>query len=243
MLTVENTWKDVEQSSVTVAVLPVGATEQHGTNLPLSTDSLIVSRIAEAVADAFDAYLLPTLPVGSSATHLSFPGTLTLRHETLAAVIRDVVDSLAQTGFTTVILLSWHGGNYVVFDPAFHEDLRQRHPGLRVLVPRNVPARNEAIAAAGFSTDEWHAGEREASQVASLRPDLVGPNPTDAPGFRERLRGVQVTPETGFPQDVRQVSPMGSLGEPSRGSAAKGDAFWAVYLPSLIESLQEQLDQ
>ncbi len=243
MLTWENTWTDVERSKTSIAVLPVGATEQHGTNLPLSTDALIVGRIAEAVAEAFDAYLLPTLPVGTSATHLSFRGSLSLSHETLAAVIRDVVDSLVRTGFTTVILLSWHGGNYVVFSEAFHEELRRRHPGLRVVIPRNVPARNEAIRAAGFTTDEWHAGEREASQVASLRPDLVGPEPTDAPGFRERITGVPVTPETGFPQDVRQVSPMGSLGEPSKGSAEKGERFWEVYLPGLIESLRKEIEQ
>ncbi len=241
MLTSENTWRDVERSRATIAVLPVGATEQHGTNLPLSTDTLIVDRIAAAVAEAFDAYLLPTLPVGASATHLSFPGTLSLRHETLASVIRDLVDSLVRTGFSTVILLSWHGGNYVVFDPAFHEELRLRHPGLRVIVPHNVPARNEAVQAAGFTTDEWHAGEREASQVASLRPDLVGPEPTDAPDFRERIVGVPVTTETGFPQDVRRVSPMGSLGEPSKGSAEKGNRFWEAYLPGLIESLRKEI--
>jgi creatinine amidohydrolase len=242
LLSWENTWVDLEESGTTIAVLPVGATEQHGTNLPLMTDSLITSKVAEAIAEGLDAYLLPTIPVGMSATHFSFRGTLSLRGETLAAVVEDLVDSLERTGFDTVIIVSMHGGNYVLRpDSDSVARLRQNHPNMRIVLLGPGRARREAIEAAGFTTDEWHAGEREASSVAALRPDLVGPNPTDAPGFRERIKGVPVTAETGFPQDVRQVSPMGSLGEPSLGSREKGLRYFEVYLPLLVEELRQEL--
>ncbi|NPV07676.1 MAG: creatininase family protein [Anaerolineae bacterium] len=240
MLSWENTWRDLEESGTTIAVLPVGATEQHGTNLPLMTDSLIATRVGEAIADAFHAYLLPTIPVGMSATHLSFRGTLSLRRETLAAVVTDLVDSLAQTGFTTVIIVSTHGGNYVLYSD-FVDELRRRHPHMTIVVLRPRRAGQVAREAAGIHSEEWHAGEGEASLVASLRPDLVGPEPTDFPHPRSRIRDVPVTPETGFPQDVRQVSPMGSLGEPSLGTKEKGDRYWQVYLPLMIEDLRREL--
>jgi len=240
MLTWANTWSDVEQARPRVAVLPLGATEQHGTNLPLMTDSLIVTKLAEAVAEAFDAFLLPTIPVGMSATHLAFPGTLSLSQDTLTAVVDDLLCSLERTGFTTVVVLSWHGGNYLLL-PKPLESLRQRHRGLTIAVARPGRASGEANIAAGILSPEWHAGEGEASLMAALRPDLVGPDPTDFPDFQAAVARARVTPETGFPQDVRQVSPGGSLGEPSRGNQAKGHAFWDTYVPALIEDLRRQI--
>lgn len=239
MFTWENTWKDLADAGTKIAVLPIGATEQHGTNLPLGADTLITTHVAEAIAEKFDGYLVPTIPVGTSETHLSFPGTLTLQHQTLAAVISDLVDSLARTGFTTVIIVSMHYGNYVVWSE-FIDGLGYRYPGLTLVVMEPRQAWEEAAAAAGISTEELHAGEGEASLVASLRPDLVGPSPTDFPHPRRHVRKGPVT-ETGFPQDVRQVSPMGALGEPSLGSREKGERFWEVFLARVIADLRDDV--
>lgn len=240
MLTWENTWKDVEDSGARVAVLPIGATEQHGTNLPLGSDTLITDRVAAAVAAAFDAYLVPALPIGTSLTHMSFPGTVSLQHETLRAVIGDVVDSLARTGFTTIIVVSMHYGNYVVWSD-YTRKLGERHGGVRVLVMEPRRAWAEAARAAGMITPGMHCDESEASLIASLRPDLVGPRPTDFPDPQEHLAGVPVT-QTGFPVDVRRVSPSGALGEPSRGTKEKGDAFWPVFLGIVIEDLRREME-
>jgi creatinine amidohydrolase len=239
MLTWENTWKEIADSGITVAVLPIGATEQHGTSLPLLTDSLMAAKVAEAVAGDLGAYLLPALPVGTSATHLSFPGTLTLRHETLAAVIGDLVDSLFATGFKSVVLVSLHGGNYVVWSD-LPQRLEQERPGLRIAVLDTNRLWSEASHAAGMFADEFHSGECEASALASLRPDLVRPGAVDFPEPHKHLQGFPVT-QTGFPQDVRQVSPMGALGEPSKGTREKGDRFWQAFLPLAIADIRRQL--
>ncbi len=239
MLTWENTWTEIADAGVRTAVLPIGATEQHGTNLPLLTDTLLAEVVAAAIARDLNAYLLPALPVGSSATHLSFPGTLSLRHETLAAVITDLVESLVATGFDRVALVSMHGGNYVVWSD-LPGRLEQAHPGLRVAVLHLNRLWHEASRAAGILTDEMHSGECEASALAALRPDLVRPGAVDFPEPHKHLHGVPVT-QTGFPQDVRQVSPLGALGEPSRGSKEKGERFWQAFLPLAIANIREQL--
>lgn len=239
MLTTNNTWKDIEDSGTAIAILPIGATEQHGTNLPLCTDTLLTTKVAEAIAEALGAYLVPTLPIGTSATHLSFPGTLTLQHETLKAVIADVVDSLVQTSFKTIVIVSMHYGNYVVWSD-FIPELNARYPGVRLLVMQPRRAWEEASKAAGITTPGLHCDESEASLIACLRPELVGPCPTDCPDFRARMKGVRRT-QTGFPVDVREVSPSGALGEPSRGSKEKGEKFWQTFLAIVVEDIKKEL--
>jgi len=238
MLTWENTWNDIEDSGATAAVVPIGSTEQHGTNLPLASDSLITARAAQAIAEELDAYLVPLLPVGTSPEHMSFRGTVTLTHETLKAVITDVVDSLVKTGFRTIVIVSMHGGNYVLWSD-FVRELAARYAHTKVLRADLQAAWDQAYKAAGFTTPEMHAGECEASLIASLRPDLVGPRPTDFPKPRERVKGVRLD-HTGFPLDVREVSPSGALGEPSRGSREKGDLFWSVFLKQAVEDVRNQ---
>lgn len=238
MLSWENTWKDIEDSGVTVAVVPIGSTEEHGTNLPLASDSLITTKVAEVLAEELEAYLVPLLPIGTSPECLSFRGTISLTHETLKAVITDIVDSLVKTGFKTIILVSLHGGNYVLWSD-FIPQLDGKYPDVTVLVADLQPAWDEAYKAAGFTTPGMHADECEASLIASLRPDLVGPDPVDFPISKERLKDARVD-HTGFPLDVREVSPFGALGEPSKGSKEKGDIFWRTFLKLALEDVKRQ---
>lgn len=240
MLTWENTWRDVEDSGTTVAVVPIGSTEQHGTNLPLASDSLSTSRLAEVLSQELGAYLVPIIPVGTSPEHLSFRGTVTLKHDTLQAVILDIVDSLVKTGFKAIIIVSMHGGNVILRTGSdFMTQLKREYPHTNVLVVSLQHAFDEACKIAGFTTDGMHADEAEASMIASLRPDLVGYNPIDFPNPRERLEGASVD-RFGFPLDVREVSPSGSLGEPSKGSREKGDLFWSSFLKLAVEDIRRK---
>ncbi len=83
MLTWENTWKDIEDAGTAVAVVPIGSTEQHGTNLPLALDSFLTMKVANALAEGLEAYLVTLIPIGTSSMHMSFRGTVTFGHETL----------------------------------------------------------------------------------------------------------------------------------------------------------------
>lgn len=241
MLDWTNTWVDLETAGVMTAVVPIGALEQHGTNLPLGCDNVMTTRAAEAIAAELGAYLLPTLPIGTSATHLSFRGTVTLSHETLAAVISDTVDSLARTGFRNVVLVSMHFGNYVVWSD-LPERLSERYPGTRVVAVEPQSAMALAERHAGGFSPGLHCDEAEASIMLYLRPDLVGPSPTDCPEYEERLAGVPRT-QTGFPQDVRQVSPSGALGQPSLGSREKGERVWQELVRLLVEDARGKVGQ
>jgi creatinine amidohydrolase len=97
-----------------VAVLPVGAVEQHGPHLPVRVDAAIntgiVARAVELMAPNFPAVVLPMTPVGKSDEHLAFPGTLTLSHETLARVWYELGECVHRAGFRKILFLNSHGG-------------------------------------------------------------------------------------------------------------------------------------
>lgn len=93
------------------------------------------------------------------------------------------------------------------------------------------------VCAATIAATRAH--ECEASMIASLRPDLVGPKATDFPNPKDHLQGARVD-HTGFPVDVREVSPSGALGEPSKASKEKGDRFWRVFFKRAVEDVRMQ---
>ena len=202
-------------------MVTIGSTEQHGTHLPLSTDTLIAEKFAQVVAEKLNAYLTPSIPIGQSHMWLEYPGSLSVSAATMEAVITDITDSLVKTGFTTILFVSIHGANEVVYR-GFPESLQQKHPGIRILTigfPTWVRENWATIWRAALQTAGLpamiHADEAETSLILALWPDLVGPHPTDQP-----------LPDDQYPpgKTMRQVYPFGSMGYGSRATKEKGGA-------------------
>ena len=167
----------------TIAVLPVAATEQHGPHLPLSVDTVLVDGIVAAsldhLPDELPVLFLPTQAVGLSPEHARFPGTLTLKNETILRLWTDMAESVAATGITKLVLFNSHGGNVSVMD-LVARDLRNR---LNMLVYSvswfNLPlydAQGHDVSAL-FGADEHrfgiHAGEIETAMMLALDPRHV----------------------------------------------------------------------
>ena len=96
MLTSLHTRPEIAAAAIHTAVLPVGATEQHGRHLPVGTDTMLAEAFATQLAARLDAYLLPALAITSSIEHRRAKGTVYLRADTLALVVRDIAGSLRQ---------------------------------------------------------------------------------------------------------------------------------------------------
>jgi creatinine amidohydrolase len=110
-----------EAAAAQLVVAPLGATEQHGPHLPLETDTLLATAVAEAIVDRVPGTVLgPVLSLGCSAHHLAFAGTISLRTRTLVDTLVDVGRSLATSGLT-VLFLNGHGGNRAPLDVALTE--------------------------------------------------------------------------------------------------------------------------
>jgi creatinine amidohydrolase len=167
----------------TIAVLPVGATEQHGPHLPLRVDSALVDGVVAAALPhlglSVPALFLPTQAVGLSPEHAAFPGTLTLKAETIIRLWTDIGESVAATGVKKLVLLNAHGGHVGVMD-IVARDLRARLGMLVYSVNWYglplVGAQGEEVNAL-FSAHEHrfgiHAGDIETSMMLALVPHLV----------------------------------------------------------------------
>ena len=98
----------------TIAVLPVGAIEQHGPHLPVYVDACIaeglIDRALELAPDDLPVTVLPVQPVGKSNEHIDYPGTLTLSAETLVRLWTEIGDSVARAGVRKLVILNTHGG-------------------------------------------------------------------------------------------------------------------------------------
>lgn len=181
-----------------VVVVPIGATEQHGPHLPVSTDTLhveaIARRAAEALADRLPVVVAPVLPYGCSAHHLPFGATMSLSSTTLLTVLADLGASLATSGFQRVFLLNGHGGNHQVTVQAAQDLVLAQHVDAAAASWWHLAA-SDLIAAGALAHGNvpGHAGAFETAVVLALRSDLVvdPPSRPPAPGhyaFDEPLK-------------------------------------------------------
>jgi creatinine amidohydrolase len=108
------TTTDEASRAADVAILPVGSFEQHGPHLPLTTDTLVACAIARAVAAAHGLLLLPPVTMSCSQEHAGWPGSVSIRSATLAAIVNDVAESLRRAGVERLVVINGHGGNYVL---------------------------------------------------------------------------------------------------------------------------------
>ena len=111
------------------AILPVGSTEQHA-YLSLAVDAILSERVAIEAAEPLAVPVFPVLSYGLTPNFVEFPGTVTLRMATYCAVITDVLDGIARSGFRRIVIVNGHGGN----SPAHGAVLEwlDRHHGTQV---------------------------------------------------------------------------------------------------------------
>jgi creatinine amidohydrolase len=110
-------------------ILPIGSTEQHG-QLSLGVDLILAERVSVEAAEPTGVPVYPVMPYGLAPYFLAFPGTVSLRVETLLAVVRDVVASVHRAGFRRILIVNGHGGNAPV--GALAQELMAERPSLSV---------------------------------------------------------------------------------------------------------------
>jgi len=158
--------------AATVAVLPLGATEQHGPHLPLGVDSLLADGIVDAalpqLADDLPVLFLPTQQIGLSPEHARFPGTLTLSAETLMRVWKEIGAGVARAGVRKLVLFNAHGGHVGAMDVVARE-LREAHD----LIVYSVSWFNLPLGELAPERFDVHAGESETAMMLAVAPQLV----------------------------------------------------------------------
>ncbi|MUV49459.1 creatininase family protein [Haloarcula sp. CBA1122] len=231
------TWTDMAAVETSLALLPVGSTEQHGPHAPLGTDTLDAEAVAERGAEQYDDHVVvaPAVPVGVAEEHRAFTGTLWTSESTFRSYVRDIVRSLASHGWDHVVLVNGHGGNI--------DALRE--------VSGKITRHDEAFAvpftwfnAVGdHSTDMGHGGPLETSLLQHTNTETVHEDRLDeaaaggSDGWGEWQSGVNLA----FDSD--EFTENGVVGDPREGSAERGETLLELATESLVDLLDEIADR
>ncbi len=174
-----------------VAIIAIGAIEQHGPHLPLGTDSLCAVGVASEVAQNTNSLVVHPCWPGYSPHHMEFAGTITFRSETLFNIIVDTVQSLAHHGIKKILLLNAHGGNTQI--AAHAARIARRQSGAIVLMPQMPSGGIDALKEMVRDVDA-HSGPGETGVALALFPELVE---------MQRVEGF--TPTASFPEQVEAL--------------------------------------
>ena len=234
----ESTWKQVDPTPYSIAVLPWGATEAHNYHLPYGTDNVQAERVAiRAAALAWArgarAVVLPTVPFGVNTTQLDIKLCLNMNPSTQLSLLGDLVASLDGQGIRKLVVVNGHGGN------DFRQIIRELQPRTGVFL--STINWWSCVDVKHFVTEPGdHAGEAETSAMMHLAPDLIGALADAGPGRARasRLRGIR----EGWawaPRRWTQVTADTGIGDPSRSTPEKGEAYVAAAVERIAGFLVE----
>jgi creatinine amidohydrolase len=230
-----------------IAVLPVGAIEQHGPHLPVATDACInqgvLARAIEQMPDDLPVTVLPLLPVGKSDEHLAFPGTLSLSAETLIRVWTEIGEGVARAGIKKLVLFNSHGGQPQIMD-VVARDLRVRHAMMVVAYSWYAAGLPAGLFDDAEMRHGIHAGAIETSMMLYLRPDLVRMDLAAdfSPLMRELAGDYRHLSPTGAGRlawMAQDLHPSGACGDARNADAERGRILIEHAAQALIALLRE----
>ena len=240
----------------TIVMIPLGALEQHGSQAPLGTDTIIAeamgSYIKEALLKADPDYpmlIMPVIPVGHSIEHLDFCGSVSFRAETYQRLLTDIASSLAKHGFQKIVFLTCHGGNKPSVD-AIVRELRYDYGILPFVI--NCGAFSHPAVQATLSPGnerDFHGGEMETSMVMAIKPGSVKLELSEA-GYKGSYEGKKAVKFGGskslawMGKDfiTEDGKPIGILGDPAGASAEKGEIILKTTAETLVPAFLEIRD-
>jgi creatinine amidohydrolase len=213
----ELTWEDIGalvEGGMDMAILPVGATEQHGPHLHLGMDTTAAIAVAHGASARTGVPVLPAIPVGCSLGHTTrWPGTLSLRPETLARVVTDLAEWLHAAGIRRLLILNGHVTNAAPLRCAL-ETIRHDWPDVRVAVRSIWDISPEVHAVYHADAANFHANRAETALVMAVRPELVR--------IERAVDEPDLSADRFFAYTVDRETRTGTVGSPSLATAELG---------------------
>ena len=221
-----------------LVVLPVGTTEEHGPHLPVETDTMIAEGFGEAIGKALEAdgripfLIMRSVPYGYSMGCVQdFPGTISVRQQTIEAYVHDIVWSLCRMGFRKIVLLGCHGNHDGILRNVMRSMVDEFNVFIGVISPGKMSDYDQIKK---DPEGDIHAGEYETSLIMHLHPDAVHTDRFDSIDRIQLDHSLLGPVSTWGLQDTQ----MGSFGDPTYASAemgehvlktgAKGVAEWCI---------------
>ena len=232
------TWKTVQNTNYTVAILPWGATEAHNYHLPYATDCIQADYVAaEAAKTAFargaKIVVLPCVPFGVQTGQLDIKLCINMNPATQASLLADIVHSLEVQGISKLLILNGHGGN------DFRQMIRELQARTRVFLCTanwyQCADRTKFFEEAGD-----HADELETSVMMHIAPNLVRPLEEAGDG-KQRTNRIKAMREgkVWSPRPWTKISADTGVGSPYKATSEKGKAFLDAVIAYLADFLVE----
>jgi creatinine amidohydrolase len=233
-----------------VAVLPVGAIEQHGPHLPLGTDMMIADGLVARACAGLEAdatvLVLPTQAIGESTEHGAFPGTLSHEAETLLAAWAEIGAALMRSSIHKLVIVNAHGGQPQIVD-LVAQRLRARHAMLVV----RANYLNWPLPDGMMDADEirhgHHGGQAETSIMLALHPELVRMD--KAQNFASSARDLAVHHRRfghggslGFAWQAQDLNPAGVVGNAADATPELGEALLDHFATRLSDVIADASD-
>ncbi|WP_232629481.1 creatininase family protein [Methylobacterium sp. Leaf118] len=236
----ERTWEEIPGDlgiGAGAALLPVGATEQHGPHLGCGMDFVLAEALCREVSARTRVLTLPTLPYGCSLGHSRrWPGTLALDPILMTDLVRQIGTQAYHSGVRRLFLVNAHVTNAAPLRCAL-EVLRAAHDDLMVALVNTATVSERVRAAHFMDAEDWHANRAETALMQALAPALVR---------AARIAGADDPDRTGglvFAHPVNRTSRNGVTGTPSQATPAEGAELFAWMVEDLTALVRRGLTE
>ena len=228
----EFTYKGIEQAAgkSEIVVMVTGALEAHGSHLPLGTDTILPTYLAEKIAEKTNALVLPTIPFGDSWSFNNFLGTVSVEPRVLTEFYTSVMKGIFKNRFRYLIVLNGHGGNVPALKIAA-KDATEKDQRVVIIVNwwRDLAKSARELVE---ETPGGHAAEDETSEVLAVRPDLV-----DMPKAVSHRVITKFDIISGSYRE--QLLPSAMYGDPRKATEEKGRLIMEQAEEELIELIHQ----
>lgn len=230
-----------------IAVLPLGAHEQHGPHLPFETDTLIADgiagRLAESLPEHLPVTILPTEPVGYSIEHMDVAGTKTLSYSEAVERWLATAEDLSRQGIRKFVMLNAHGGNSPLMTIVATE-ARVRFGMLAVATSWTRFGLPDGMIAPEDKAIDIHGGDIETSVMLALHPELVNMAkarafPSRQSEFARRFRHLRAYGPHAFGWKMADLNRDGVAGNAAVATTEKGERILAHAIKGIIELLED----
>ena len=247
-------WSDIDWTKTDaataarwIAVMPLGATEQHGPHLPLETDVMIgeayLARVRELLPRSSPATFLPIQRIGISTEHIDFKGTLTLSTEAALKEWMALGESVAQAGVKKLVMVTSHGGNAAAM-MLVAQDLRAYHGLLAVTTSWSRFGVPDGLFPAAELRHGIHGGAVETAIMLArygehVRRDAIADFPSRSIAMEKQYRWLSTQRPAPFAWQAQDLHPAGAVGNATLASAEKGEALLEHGARGFIELLED----
>jgi len=219
------------------AILPIGATEQHGPHMGCGMDYVLADILSSAVSKITNVPMLPTMPYGCSIGHSQrWPGTLAIQPITLINMMKDIGDWAYYSGIRRLFIVNTHVTNAAPLRCAL-EMLRAEHDDMMVAVFNSAHISERVKQFHHADGDDWHANDAETSLMLATAPFMVRPELLNAADDPDRTDGLV------FSHPVNRTSANGVTGMPSISTAEKGQEWFQWMVEDLSNLIRKGLSE